>query len=120
MVIGLKWMFVLLILLFSVPNFATSLMIPKFNQIFQDALPGKPLPLLTIALTHFSTFFTVLTVALPVLGILNICYGKKLRAWVIGSVVILLFIGLQVVFTWIGCITPMIDMPTGVSDAPSK
>jgi hypothetical protein len=42
------------------------------------------------------------------------------RYWVIVSVVILLLIGLQVVFTWIGCISPMIDMPEGISDQGTK
>jgi hypothetical protein len=120
-VLGFKWLYVPPLVLFSVLNFSTARSIDKFAQIFTDALPGKPLSLLTTFLIHSSSFLTALALLWPVLGVLTLRYGKRVRNWVIVVNVILLLMGLQIALTWVGCITPMIDDDGGhMSDQSSR
>ena len=119
-VLGFKWLYVPPLVLFSVLNFATSRAIDTFAKIFAEALPGKPLSLLTNFLIHSSWFLTVLTLLWPFLGVLTLHYGKRVRNWVIVVNVILLLMILQITLTWVGCITPMIDDDGGhMSDQSS-
>ena len=119
-ILGLKWMFSLLILLVAIPNILLSLSIDHFAQIFADALPGKPLPLLTVAIIHTSIFLRILALAWPVLGILSIVYGTRVRNWIIVSTVAFFLIALQMSLTWLACFIPMGGLITGMSDTVGK
>ena len=107
MVLGLKWMFALLIILISIPNIQIALTISWFAKVFVEALPGQALPLLTSALITFSTFFCFLAFVWPILGLLNVFYGKSPRIWMIWSAFILFIIGFQLVLTYMGCFMPL-------------
>ena len=56
-ILGLKWMFVLLIVLISIPNIQIALSISWFAKGFAEALPGMMLPLVTSTLITLPTFF---------------------------------------------------------------
>jgi uncharacterized membrane protein len=120
MVLGLKWMFSLLLIVISIPNFFASLAIHHFTEIFREALPGKPLPLLTVAVISHPTFHHLLALVCPVVGILNIIYSKRIRNWVIGTALIAFFIGLQLCLTQMALFMPMTDLLTGMSDTTTK
>jgi hypothetical protein len=107
MVLGLKWMFALLIILISIPNIQIALTISWFAKVFVEVLPGQPLPLLTSTLITFSTFFCLLAFVWPILGLLNVFYGKSPRIWMIWSAFILFIIGFQLVLTYMGCFMPL-------------
>jgi len=72
MVLGLKWMFSLFLLFLSIPNFCVSLSIFHFSQIFQNALPGMPLPFLTVAIISHRIIHHLLCLIWPLAGVLNI------------------------------------------------
>ena len=105
-ILGLKWMFVLLIVLISIPNIQIALSISWFAKGFAEALPGMMLPLVTSTLITLPTFFCLLAFVWPILGLLNLFYSKRLQFWMIGSVIILFMIGLQLDLTYMGCFTP--------------
>jgi len=115
-ILGIKWMFSLVIVSSSIPNFCTSLPIGIFAELFRDALPGKPLPLLTLAVIHSSTFLLILTLVWPVIGVLSILYSKRVSVWMISSFVIICLIGLQIFFTWVACFLPFLPIVNGMSD----
>ena len=120
-VAGLKWMFSLLILFLSIPNFCSAMAIGRFALIFREhALPGKPLPFLTSFIINYSILLHALVFVWPAIGILNIIYGKHLKFWMIGTAAIVFFIGLQIFLTWVGCFLPMTDLMNGMSDVNSK
>jgi hypothetical protein len=119
-VLGLKWMFSLLLIVISIPNFFASLAIHHFAEIFRDALPGKPLPLLTVAVISNPIFLHLLALVWPLVGILNIVYSKRIRNWAIGTALIAFFIVLQLYLTQMALFMPMTDLITGMSDTPSK
>jgi len=116
MVLGLKWMFALLIILISIPNIQIALSISWFAKVFVEALPGQPLPLLTSALITCSTFFCLIAFVLPILGLLNVFYGKSPRIWMIWSAFILFIIGFQLVLTYMGCFSGIVA-PEGEGSA---
>jgi type II secretory pathway component PulF len=119
-ILGIKWMFSLFLLVISIPNSFASLSIHHFAEIFRDALPGKPLPLLTVAVISHSTFLNLLALTLPVVGILTIIYSKRVRNWAIGATVIAFFIGLQLCLTQMALFMPLTDLYTGMSDTTAK
>lgn len=88
---------------------------PKFEQIFQDALPGKPLPTVTELLLGFHPFVIAVTVLWPVLGLLAILFPKRTSSsiWII--VCLLLLVILQVGVTIIALFMPMIGTTTGMA-----
>ena len=119
-ILGIKWMFSLVILFSSIPNFCTSLPIGIFAELFRYSLPGKPLPLLTLAVIHYSTFLLILTLVWPVIGILNIFYSRRASVWMVSSSVIICLIGLQIFFTWVACFLPFLPIVNGMSDTMVK
>jgi hypothetical protein len=114
MVLGLKWMVSLLIVLLSIPNLFAACSIGHFDLIFRDALPGKPLPGLTVLLINGSSFFIFLSLFWPVVGVLSVFFGRQPRSWIIGAACIEFLIGLQITLTWIGCFTPMFGLIQGI------
>ena len=116
LVSGMKWLLEALLLLASIPNFFVTLSIPRYRQIFQDALPGKPLPLMTEILINHPTFFLLLTLALPIAGVVIISRGKRARNWVAAGTLLILAVGAQLALTQFAMFAPMTDLFTGMSD----
>jgi hypothetical protein len=116
LVSGMKWLLEALLLLASIPNFFVTLNIPRYRQIFQDALPGKPLPLLTEILINHSTFFLLLTLAFPIAGVVIISRGKRARNWLVAGTLLIIAVGAQLALTQFAMFAPMTDLFTGISD----
>jgi hypothetical protein len=112
----IKWLVTLLILVASVPNFIAAISIPRFQQIFADALPGKPLPTLTNFLIAAQGILLFASVGWPIAAIINSCLNRHLKIWAAISIVILGLIALQLIATILGCMMPMQSGPTGMSD----
>ena len=119
-VLGIKWFFSLFLLVISIPNIIATFSIHHFDEIFRDALPGKPLPLLTIAVISHATLLHLIALVLPIVGILMIIYSKGIRTWAIGAAVIAFFISLQLFLTQTALIMPMADLMEGMSDTSAK
>ena len=116
LVSGMKWLLEALLLLASIPNFFVALSIPHYRQIFQDALPGKPLPLMTEILINHPIFFLLLTLALPIAGVVIISRGKRVRNWAIAGTLLIRAVGAQLALTQFAMFAPMTDLFTGMSD----
>lgn len=113
----IKWLVTLLILVASVPNFIAAIAIPKYQQIFADALPGKPLPALTNFLNAAQSFLLVASAGWPIATIVNSCFNRHLKIWATVSILILGLVALQLIATVLGCMLPMqSDGITGMSD----
>lgn len=113
---GMKWLLEALLLLASIPNFFVTLSIPRYRQIFADALPGKPLPLLTEILINHPFLFLLLTMALPIAGVVVISRSKRIRNWTIAGTLLILAVGAQLALTQFAMFAPMTDLFTGMSD----
>jgi hypothetical protein len=121
LIFGLKLGASVLLIFLTIPAFLSSLTIPYFQQVYQDALPGKPLPSLTmfiIGLRHYLPL-PLLTLVWPVIGITNIAMSKSLPWWIISTATIAGIIVMQWFLTWIGLFLPMTDLFVGMSDMPS-
>jgi hypothetical protein len=114
--LGMKWFLGLFLVVMSLPNFVATLYIPEFHQIFQDALPGKPLPELTLMFIKGYWFFQLMTVFWPIAGLIAIVRGKQVRTWTICGSSIILIIGLQYLLTEHAMYTPFVGMLIGMDD----
>ncbi len=114
--VGMKWFLGLFLVVVSVPNFIATLTIPEFRQIFQDALPGKPLPEITLLFIGGYWFFQILSLALPIMGLLFVVRGKRVRNWTIGGVLVIFAIGLQLMLTECAMFLPMVGLMVGMGD----
>jgi hypothetical protein len=112
--LGLRYLFLSLIALASILNLWAAISIKTFAEIFRDALPGKPLPLLSSFVVHGSSFLVLLAFVWPVIGLFTHKVGKKPIVWIMISVAILFLIGVQIILTWIGCFTPMFGLIQGL------
>ena len=119
-VLGIKWFFSLFLLVISIPNIIATFSIHHFDEIFRDALPGKPLPLLTVAVITFPNLHHLLALILPFVGIIMIIYLRRIRTWAIGAAIIAFLIGLQICLTQMAFIMPMTDLMEGMSDTNAK
>jgi hypothetical protein len=67
---GIKLMSFLFLLLASFGAFFGALEIPHFQEIFMDALPGKPLPAMTLAIIWAQKFLVVTPILFALVGVL--------------------------------------------------
>jgi glucose uptake protein GlcU len=118
--VGLKWASASLVLLLSIPNICAAQAIVSFQEIFQDALPGRPFPILTMVVLTHRTLLQGLTFVWPILGLLNVYYGRRPRSWIIGAAVILLVIGLQLLLTQRALLPPISSLLTGMPDTDAR
>jgi hypothetical protein len=89
--------------------------VPKFEQIYQDALPGKPLPLVTLFIILHRIAITLFDLAWPILGIYLFRVQKNYAIlWINVGI---LFFFLQIGITVIALFMPMIGIEVGMSDA---
>ncbi len=112
--VGMKWFLGLFLVVMSVPNVIATFAIPEFRQIFQDALPGKPLPEITLLLIGGYWFFQLLSLAWPIVGLIVIVRGKRIRNWTIGGVLLIFAIGLQLMLTECAMFLPMVGLMVGM------
>ena len=89
--------------------------VPKFQMIFADALPGKPLPGMTLLFFRYNFLFALTALAWPIVGIgLYRLQNRYASYWIIGGIV-LFFLLLGV--TMFALFTPMVGLDGGMSDA---
>jgi len=119
-ILGMKWMFALFLIVISVPNLIAALTIPRFAMIFQDALPGKPLPLLTLFMIAHSGLLQLLALAWPIAGVTFIFREKRVRVWTVAAALIAGGIGLQLLLTQTALFMPMVGLITGMSNGPAN
>jgi len=118
LIFGYKVGALALLFLASLFNVGDTFSISHFRQIFQDALPGKPLPLLTNFLLEFQTLVTCLAVLWPALGLLSVFIFKKVSTTIIVITGLLIVVILQLALTWLGLFMPMVSLLNGISDSP--
>jgi type II secretory pathway component PulF len=96
--------------------FLTLFAIPKFEQIFADALPGKPLPLLTTFFISARMGFALINLGWPILG--TYLFTKKAPGTVLWINLGILWSILQFGLTVFALFLPMTsDGITGMSEA---
>jgi type II secretory pathway component PulF len=91
--------------------------VPKFQQIYQEALPGMPLPALTnfIITARYALAFVALT--WPIVGIVALGRRHRAATWIINIGDLCFF--LLVPVTTLALFMPMTGgMAVGMSDAP--
>jgi hypothetical protein len=113
---GMKWFLGMFLLVVSVPNIFASMAIHRFQEIFQDALPGKPLPGITLMFVGHQLFFQFLTFAWPIAGLIYIVRSTRIRNWTITGVLLILAVGLQLMLTEYAMFSPMVEIDVGMSD----
>jgi hypothetical protein len=102
---------------FSAVNvFVVSFIIPKFERIYQDALPGTPLPALTQFFFSHRILLAIVPLAWTLVGIVLV-KGRKSAA--IPCINLGLFWNcLQTVTVIVALFTPLFGPAGGLSDAP--
>ncbi len=82
--------------------------VPKFAEIFEDALPGRPLPLITQILIAHHLLFALAALAWPIVGL--VLYRKQNHYsayWIIGGIgLFVLLVGL----TAYAMFAPMVEL----------
>jgi type II secretory pathway component PulF len=102
---------VVLFLLFASFNvFVAVFIIPRFEQIFQDALPGQPLPKLTQLIIFDRFSLTAFASILLVLGIFSV--RRKQDNW---CAFLLFVMSVQIGITIVALFMPMVVDITGMS-----
>ena len=116
--LGVKIFLLLLLLTFSVGGILSTLSIDKYQQIFADALPGKPLPGLTLLVLFLKPYLFCLAFFWPVMGI----FAATLRKNVVLSLSLLCVAsaGLLIQSVIILCAMqlPLIGIITGMAGPP--
>jgi len=118
LILGYKIGGLALLFLASLLNLGTNFVIPRFGQIYKDALgPDHPLPPLTDFILSFQTMVTCLALLWPLLGIFAAFRFPKISHVTMILTCLLLIVIAQITLTWLGLYMPMVvisDM--GMSD----
>ncbi len=88
-------------------NVSDSFAITWFHGIYQDALPGKPLPPITEFLIHYHALVGGFALLCPVLGTFTALVIKNISASISCTTCIMIVIVLQITITWFFLILPM-------------
>ena len=104
-----------LLFLFSAADIFLLGVIPKFQQIFADALPGKPLPSATLFFFTFRVVLLILAAGRPILAYFLVRLRKPYAiVWIsIGTLWTILELGIGIIAMFM----PMVGGPTGMSDS---
>jgi hypothetical protein len=110
---------VILLGLGAINIFLPLFVVPKFEQIYQDALPEMPLPGITVFIITARFPLALVAFAWPIIGIITVWRRKRAAIWIInlGYLYFFLLIGITV----IALFRPMIMtgiITGGMSDAP--
>jgi len=114
-----------ILIIFSTLNFVFSFFwVPKFEQIFQDALPGKPLPLLTEFVLACRIPLAIVALAWPIAGVIFVWRSSNRAILFLNLAIILTLvqIGITIFALFIpmvsGCITSTSDQGLESSASP--
>jgi hypothetical protein len=114
---GLKLIAFIFLLLASLGASVGALEIPHFQEIFMDALPGKPLPELTLSVIWAQKFLVVTSLVFPLVGVLALCLRNiRLSIALLAGVLSLALIQSSVVVCALNL--PMQGLVEGMSDNP--
>jgi hypothetical protein len=91
--------------------------VPKFAQIFQDALPGKPLPGITLFMIEARIPLALIALAWPIAGIIAVWQRHRAAPWIVNLGLLFLFTLIPI--TVIALYMPLTDgIVVGMSEAP--
>lgn len=107
--LGLKGLYVAILLILSLPNFFLTLQAVRLGPILNQAMPGRPLPYLTVILIHSWSFLMLLTLIWPIVGILSVMKGKKPHPWfrIVSIIGVIVF---QILITGLGICGAMLAL----------
>jgi hypothetical protein len=105
-VLGVLGAINLFLLLFSVP---------KFEEIFQEALPGKPLPDLTLFIIASHIPLAVIALAWSMAGIATVWRRDRIAIWIVSLGLLFFFVLIPI--TIFALYMPMAVTTDGMSDA---
>ena len=91
--------------------------VPKFEQIFQDALPGKPLPEVTDFIIAARIPLALVALIWPVAGFVAVWRRKRAALWIINLGVVF-FLALTAITVFALFIPISGGLITGMPDAP--
>ena len=114
---GLKVIGLLLLVVASVGNIVVTLWIDYFGRWYADALPGMPVPALTLFVLHGSSFLFWFALILPLMGLAALFIRERIRFAMVLLAVVLLVTILQSTLTVVGLSLPAITLPTGISNS---
>ncbi len=108
---------VILIALSAINIFLPLFIVPKFEQIYQDAIPGMPLPGITAFIIAARVSLALLALAWPIAGIVAVWQRNRAAIWIInlGYVYFFPLIGITVIALFMPMTGGII---VGMSDAP--
>jgi len=108
-----------ILFLFSAANiFLMLFIVPKFEQIFADALPGAPLPTITVFIISVRIALAIAALGWTILGSFLVWLRKPTAILWINIGILCLF--LEIGITIYALILPMFMPAGGMSDAPSS
>jgi hypothetical protein len=110
------WPKVSLVILYviSATNFiAMIFVVPKFEQIFTEALPGKPLPSVTLFIFTFRIGLALLALTWPIIGTFLLKKQKPYAIWYINISTIWNFF--QIGITTVALFMPMVGLIGNIS-----
>ena len=108
---------VILIGLSAINIFLPLFIVPKFEQIYQDAIPGMPLPGITVFIIAARFPLALVALAWPIAGIITVWRRQRAAVWIIklGYLYFFLLIGVTVIALFMPMTSGII---IGMSDAP--
>lgn len=112
---GIKLMSFLFLLLASFGAIFGALEIPHFQEIFMDALPGKPLPSMTLAVIWGRKFLVITPILFALVGVTAL-FLRNIKLSIALLAVALLLAIIQTWFVTFALNLPMQDLMTGMAD----
>jgi len=108
---------VILMLLGAANVFLMLFIVPKFEQIYADALPGRPLPPITIFVITARIVLAIIALGWPILGAVLVQQQK--RSAILWNNIGIVWCFLQIGVTTIALFLPMVGTITGMSNIKS-
>ena len=106
-------------IMFSIFNVRAAFLIRYFQQLFQDAMPGKPLPPLTLFIIWARTPLIVLSFLLPILTLLILFTVRSHKKALILATLVMVAVFIEMNLIADNLTAPMTDIFMGMSDQPS-
>ncbi len=101
--------------LLSASNLLLMVVMHNFEEIYRDALPGRPLPAITTFILDYRIFLGLVASAWLIAGIVFVRKGDRFAILVIHCG--MLWCILQAGLTVYGLFAPMLGLSIGMSDA---
>lgn len=114
---GFKVITFLFLLVASTGNIVAALSIDSFQQIFADALPGKPLPGITLFVIDCKTIILPLAFIWPMVGLAALFIRERIRVAIGILALALVLTLLQSGLVVLAMRMPMIGLINGMSDS---